>query len=206
MNKNTKKLPPVLPIIAIVLFLIVGALQLYVENVSRIFSLYGKIYQYERSITDDDGYTQMGYIFAEFTDDGFLDIIATDEYFTAINKTRYDYRYRVWNNIGNLYFKTDSLLSATIFKENAIPITLEMKCVESRSWYTSWIDEDADFVTYENIDEVGTYLKSEVWFYEDSMVLDGISFPKIDDIDPVCREMIRLFIDNDDIFCEYLVE
>lgn len=63
-----------------------------------------------------------------------------------------------------------------------------------------------EFVTYEDADEIGAYYKSEAWFYENSLVLDGIEFQQIEDIDPECREMIRLYIDNDDVFTEYLVE
>ncbi len=202
-SKSQREIPRIITILAIVLFFAVGALQLYVANVSRVFNPSGKVYQCEQSIADEHGDNQLVLFFAEFTDDGYLNIIVADEYLTAIGKNSYDYNYRVWNNIGNLYFKTDSLLSVTVFKENAIPVTIEADCVQSRGFYSN---ENASFATYENPDEIGVQLTSEAWFYEDSLVLDGITFQQIDDIDLVYKEMIRLFIDDDDNFAENLVE
>lgn len=206
MTKNSKRFPTTLPIIIAILFLLIGALQFYVRNVSRAFIPYGKTYQFEQSTTDEAGYTQTVYVFVEFNEDGLLNIIATDKYFTTINKSSYDYRCHAWNNIGNLYFKTDSLLSATIFKEDARPVTLEMECVQSRGFCSSLLDEDTNFITYENTDEIGACSESEAWFYENSLVLDGVTLQQIDAIDPVCKEMVRLFIDSDDIFAEYLLD
>ena len=44
----------------------------------------------------------------------------------------------------------------------------------------------------------------EAWFYEDSLFFDGMMYKRIAGIDPVYSELIRLFIDNDDIFYQYI--
>lgn len=194
-------------ILFIILGIIIIPLELisfYLDIGSIVYDPRGNIYQTEQVITDEYGYEQKIILIAEFTDNGLLNIISADKLFTPIEKRSFEYKLHVWENIGNIYFKTDSLLSFTIFKENATPATMLMECIQSRVLSSSAYDEDKSFVTYENTDDIGSQLELEIKFYKNSIVLDGIKLTKINEINPVSAELIRLFIDNNEFFYEYM--
>lgn len=202
MNKKPKSVRILLTAIVIAV-LAITAFNMFLESISRNFSPAGNIFYAEQMTTDDNGYEQKTFVFLEFTNDGILNMILTDEYYTSITKTVFDYTYHTWDNIGNIYFKTDSILSFTTFEEDAIPITMRMNCIQSRGFYCPLSDDETSIITYEETENVGYTFDAEAFFYEDSVLFDGIVFDKIDALDPVCAELIRLFIDTDDIFYQH---
>ena len=196
METKKKNGPNILAIIAVILFLLIGVLELYVKNVTKLFNHCGEIYRCEQTTTDEYGYDWKSYYYLVFTDDWEIDLIVSDEYFTGVSRLRYDYHVRSWNNIGNVFFKTDSLLSATIIKEDVTPVTLNMECIQARGYdYTTTFEPDVG-----DLSAMTVY----AFFTNDGVIFDGMVFDKIEELDPVLEESMRLFLDNDDIFSEYL--
>lgn len=196
MVTKTKNKPNILIIIAVVLFLLVGILQFYVQNVSKLFNRCGEIYRCEQTTTDEYGYDWKTFYYLVFTDDWKIDLIVSDEYFTGISRLRYDYHVHTWNNIGNVFFKTDSLLSATFIEEDVTPVTFNMNCIQARGYNdTTTFEPDARDISTMTV---------HAFFSNHNVNFDGIVFDKIEKLDPVLEEMMRLFLDNDEIFFEHL--
>lgn len=188
--------------VIIVFIILIVLINGYLKISIRAFWPDEEVYVAEHTVTDEYGYEQKAFAFLEFTNDRKLNIIATTENCSAVKKTVLDYKLHAWDHIGDVHFKTDSILSFTVFKEDAIPTTMRLNCVQSRSATVFSLFEDT--TTYENTEAVGMVYDVEAWFYEDSLFFDGMMYKRIAGIDPVYSELIRLFIDNDDIFYQYI--
>ena len=176
-------------------------ISVYLKSGVRAFWPDKKIYFSEQMVTNEYGDPEKALVFLEFTENNQIHLISTTEYGSAIKKSIFDYTFHAWDHIGDLYFKTDSLLSFTLFKDEAVPTTMRLSCVQSRGMMISMFEDD--IVTYEDTEIIGTVISDEMWFYKDKIYFADMLFNQIDEIDPVYSELIRLFIDQDDIFYQY---
>ena len=177
----------VLVVIAVILVVAIIGLYFYVHNVHTYFSPESDVYYCKQ-----DGVNTYVY----FEGDMFY-VVQADEYVTAFAKTGYKTVGEYWNRLfGGLYFQTHSLLSITNVPDGAKPATVIMIC-ESCDIAT-YDDDNEKFVKYKNDDVIGTTINSAMFFYDDSMIFDGVLLNKVNGIDSVLAELVRLFIDNND--------
>ena len=185
MKKVLKKI--LFAVVAIIVICVV-VLSFYVHNVISYFYPDDSFYYSRLDGTDI-------YVFFDMDNDKFV-IISSDEYRTAFSKTTYSIEGNFWNHLfGPLYFRSNSLLSITSAKDvplGAKPATVYMHC--SESYYVMTYDEDVGMERQEDFDVEGENFTSIFYFCDDGIVLDGIEFKKVDAVESVLAELVRLFI------------
>ena len=141
-------------------------------------------------ITDDGNVTIYLHI-----NGGIIETLYTDEYCTLFGKATYDTTWEIWQHFaGDLYFRSDSLLSAKLAPEECHPATVKMKCTDNR--YCDTLIESDGFVVLKNEDSIGTRQTIDIYFYDDYIIVDGKKYEKMETLDnEVLGELIRLIID-----------
>ena len=98
-----------------------------------------------------------------------------------------------WNHlIGKIYFKEKSVLSISFAPADCQPATLRTKC--TGSYYCQ-----SDYKVKEYKEAAGQIDVSEVLFYDDYIMLDGVAYDRIDpgsDKVRVVKELVRLYIES----------
>lgn len=173
--------------IVVALLIVLGILYLYVENVTLYFSpddelYYANVDGIDTYIRFSDG--EMGqYLFL------YLDEERELRY--TFGKATYDYTGYRWKKfIPPFYFSENSFFSLTNVQGNARPVTIVLSCegVKAFDWFYGEIDTPG-------LNMIGQSDKLVIYFYDDSMLMDGTLFQKLEDFPDGIKEDVA-FLDE----------
>ena len=163
-----------------------------------VFVALFKIYFVYKNYVPDEGY----YKIADSEDakiylhiDGYdIEMLYGDEYYVMFGKATYDTSWRIWQHFaGNLYFRSDSLLSAKLAPEECQPTTVKMKCTDNRYCDTLM---DGDLTVMRNDAAIGDTQTIDIYFFDEYIIVEGEKYEKMKSLDDeVLGELIRLFIE-----------
>ena len=124
-----------------------------------------------------------------------LEMLYGDQYCTLFGKATYDTSWNIWQHlVGDLYFRSENLLSAKIAPEECQPTTVRMKCTDNL--YCDTLIESDDFVVMRNDAAIGDTQTINIYFFDDYITVEGERYEKMESLDDeVLGELIRLFID-----------
>lgn len=124
-----------------------------------------------------------------------VEMLYGDEYCTLFGKATYDTSWNIWQHlVGDLYFRSDSLLSAKMAPEECHPTTVRMKCTDNL--YCDTLIESDDFVVMRNDAAIGDTQTIDIYFFDEYITVEGEKYEKMESLDDeVLGELIRLFIE-----------
>ncbi len=206
-----KKKNPLI-IVLIIVFVAVGLVQWWLQVVSRYYDFDGQVFQREFVEKDELG-EEKNLVQYIYFDNGRMYLLLTDEYgVVRCFREIFEYSIHPWDNIGPIYFGTDSILSATSYKGDGHPITITTKCTQARGYNTYLFEYDGEshyllddpiFYTFDVKEEEGVEKTSTLIVKDDSIEFEGEIFIKVEKVNDVLLEFTRLYLDNEDIFAEY---
>ena len=162
------------------------AVYIYVYNISRYLDVEDSLYVANIDGTD---------VYVHFTDNHEIELVGADEYRLYISKTCYKYTGYYWNRLfGNLYFSEKNISSLSNVDDGATPATAVLVC-EAAYYIDTISNGDSGIEAMEDTDMLNSSYKTEIMFYDDKLLMDGMLFTRTDDMDPVLAELVRLFID-----------
>ncbi|MFR3288908.1 MAG: hypothetical protein ACLTSG_00615 [Lachnospiraceae bacterium] len=91
-------------------------------------------------------------------------------------------------------FLKKNISSLTNVDDGATPATAVLVC-EAAYYIDTISNGDSGIEAMEDTDMLNSSYKTEIMFYDDKLLMDGILFTRTDDMDPVLAELVRLFID-----------
>lgn len=159
--------------IVVVLFILVGILYIYVENITIYFSPDNELYY--ANVDGIDTYVKFSGGEMEQYAFSYLDEEREVRY--AFGKTTYDCTGYLWKKaIGPFYFSENRFFSLTNVDGNARPATIVLSCkeMEAFDYFYNEIDTSSS-------NAIGQSVKLDIYLYEDSILMDGTLFQKLDD-------------------------
>ena len=173
--------------IVVALLIVLGILYLYVENVTLYFSpddelYYANVDGFDTYIRFSDG--EMGQYSFSYLDE-------ERELRYTFGKATYDctgYRWKKF--IPPFYFSENRFFSLTNVQGNARPVTIVLSCegVKAFDWFYKEIDTSG-------LNMIGQSAKLVIYFYDDSMLMDGTLFQKSEDFPDGIKEDV-VFLDE----------
>jgi len=127
--------------------------------------------------------------------DGYeIEMIYADEYDSLFGKITYDTSWTIWNHFaGDLYFRSDSILSARIAPKECTPTTVKMRCTNNLYCDTFY---NESFEVMRNDKAIEDTIVVDIFFYDSYIIIDGMKLEKMESLgDEVLQELLRLFID-----------
>ena len=163
-----------------------------------VFVALFRIYFVYKNYVPDEGYykiadSEEAKIYLHI--DGYdIEMLYGDEYNIMFGKATYDTSWRIWQHFaGDLYFKSDNLLSAKLAPKECQPTTVRMKCTDNRYCDTF---ADSDFTVIRNDSAIGDTQTIDIYFFDESTIIEGEKYEKMESLDDaVLAELIRLFIE-----------
>lgn len=124
-----------------------------------------------------------------------IEMLYGDKYCTLFGKATYDTSWRIWQHFaGDLYFRSDSFLSAKLAPKECQPTTVRMKCIDNL-YCDTLIDSD-DFVVMRNEAAIGNPQTIDIYFFDEYITVEGEAYQKMESLDDeVLGELIRLIIE-----------